>query len=94
VIEELNGTIKAGFESPNVTGQVFGYYQAARGALPAMAGRFTYIPVWNEEVFEASFRASVAIPLYKIIYRNLVFILNLPLREIIKLTIGKKERRP
>lgn len=94
VIEELNGTVKAGFDSPNLTGQVYGYYQAAVGVLPAMAGRLRYIPVWDEEIFEASLKVSVAIPLYKIFYRTIILFIKLPLREIIKLTIGKKERRP
>ena len=94
IVEELSGTIKAGFDSPCLTGQIFGYYQAVVGAVPSMAGRVIYIPVWDEELFEVSFKASVAIPLYKIVYRTMILIIKLPLREIIKLAIGKKERRP
>ncbi len=94
VVEEMKGEIKAGFESPYLTGQVFGYYQAVIGAVPSMTNRLIYVPVWDEELFEASFKASVAIPFYKIVYRTFILIVKLPLRDIIKLTIGKKERRP
>ena len=92
IIEEMNGKIEAGFDSPDITGKVFGYYQAAYHAVPAVAGRISYIPVWDETRFNAQMQLSVAIPLYKIIWRTIILIFSLPLRDIIKLTIGKKER--
>lgn len=92
VVEELDGDIKAGFESPDLTGRIFGYYQAAYYAVPAVVGRINYQPVWNETAFEAKMKASVAIPMYKIVYRSIILIFSLPLRDIIKVTIGRKER--
>ncbi|KAA3632891.1 MAG: hypothetical protein DWP97_10235 [Calditrichaeota bacterium] len=92
IIEEMNGKIEAGFDSPDITGKVFGFYQAAYHAVPAVAGRIHYVPVWDETRFNAQMQLSVAIPLYKIIWRTIVLIFSLPLRDIIKLTIGKKER--
>ena len=40
VIEQAEGEIEGGFDSPDLTGQAFGFYQAALGAVPALAGRF------------------------------------------------------
>jgi len=92
IIEELNGQIKAGFDSPDRTGQVYGYYQAVAGAVPAIGRNLEYVPIWDEATFSGTARGSVALPLYKLVYRTIILIINLPLREIIKLTIGYKER--
>lgn len=92
VIEELEGEIHAGFDSPDITGTVFGYYQAAFAAVPSVVGRLKYYPDWTDASFNANLRASVAIPLYKILYRSIILFFSLPLRDIIKITIGRKER--
>lgn len=34
VVEELDGEIKAGFESPHITGHIYGYYQAVSAIVP------------------------------------------------------------
>ncbi|MEW6411971.1 MAG: hypothetical protein AB1483_05790 [Candidatus Zixiibacteriota bacterium] len=91
IIEQLEGEIEAGFDTPDVTGTVFGYYQAALGAVPAIAGRFRYIPRWDQQYFGGSVRLSLAIPVYRIALRTIVFIYKLPLRDLIKLAIGKKK---
>ena len=90
-IEELEGKIEAGFESPDLTGRAFGYYQAALAAVPPIAGRFTYVPDWCGSSFGGSLRLAVALPLYKLVYRMILLIVRLPLRELIKLAIGKKK---
>ncbi len=92
IVEELEGQVTAGFDSPDITGQFFGYYQAAYYAVPSVVGRVQYQPNWMEASFDANLRASVAIPLYKIIYRSIILFISLPLRDIIKITIGRKER--
>ena len=92
IVEELNGKIEAGFDSPDTTGRVFGYYQAVAGAVPAIGRHLEYIPNWTEATFGGSARGSVALPLYKLVFRTIILLINLPLREIIKLTIGYKER--
>ncbi|MFQ5452588.1 MAG: hypothetical protein ACE5D6_00170 [Candidatus Zixiibacteriota bacterium] len=91
IVEELEGEVEAGFESPDITGTVFGYYQAALAAAPAVMGRIHYIPNWDKATFDASFRAAIAIPLYKIIFGTIILIIKLPLRDLIKLAIGKKK---
>ena len=64
---------------------------AALGAVPAIAGRFRYIPRWDQQYFGGSVRLSLAIPVYRIALRTIVFIYKLPLRDLIKLAIGKKK---
>ena len=88
-LEEFNGEITGGFEQPHLTGQTYGYYQALLGAVPALAGRFNYYPVWNEAYLMVALRVSVVLPLYKLLYRTIVLMIRLPLRKIIKLAIGR-----
>jgi len=91
IIEKLEGEIEAGFETPDITGQAYGYYQAAVGAVPGIAGRFKYIPDWQGPSFSGAARVSVAIPLYRVFIRTTVLIFKLPLRDLIKLAIGTKK---
>ncbi len=90
-VEEFQGQIEAGFESPDNTGLLFGYYQAALNAVPSVVGRVTYTPVWDEASFAGSVRGSFALPIYRIIFQTFKLAVSLPLRDIIKLAIGKKE---
>ena len=92
IIEELQGEVSGGFDSPDKTGQLFGYYQAVYSAVPSVVGRLQYYPNWTEASFDANLKASVAIPLYKIVYRSIILFFSLPLRDILKITIGRKER--
>jgi hypothetical protein len=89
-VEEAQGEIEAGFDEPDITGRVFGYYQAALGMVPSVVGRVAFVPDWTGASFSASMRLSLALPLYKLIWRTLVLIARLPLRELVKLAIGKK----
>ena len=91
IVEELEGEINGGFDEVDLTGMVYGYYQAATGAIPALGGRFRFIPDWEGASFKSSFQASIAIPLYKIVFKSVGLIFRLPLREIIKLAIGTKK---
>ncbi|MCK4632411.1 MAG: hypothetical protein KAT79_04020 [candidate division Zixibacteria bacterium] len=91
VIEELEGEIEAGFDSPDLTGRAFGYYQAALATVPGVAGRFAYVPDWSGASFGGSLRLAIALPLYKLVFRMIILIVRLPLRELIKLAIGKKK---
>jgi hypothetical protein len=90
-VEQLEGRIRAGFEEPDQTGLAFGYYQAALGAVPGVVGRVAFVPVWTEASFEGEFRASVALPVYRLVFRSIQYVYRLPLRRIIKLAIGTKE---
>ena len=90
IVEELDGELTAGFTSPHITGHVYGYYQAVAGIVPNLNERFTFSPVWDDSTFDGRLRASVSLPLYKLIYRFMIFIISLPLRKIITFIIGKK----
>lgn len=90
-VEELHGEIVAGFDSPDATGQAFGYYQAALAMAPSVVGRVQFRPDWTGQSFGGSARVALAIPLYRIILRTIVLIFKLPLRKLIKLAIGKKK---
>ncbi|RKX18846.1 MAG: hypothetical protein DRP35_08625 [Candidatus Zixiibacteriota bacterium] len=91
IVEEFSGQVKAGFDSPDNTGLLFGYYQAALNAVPSVIGRVTYTPVWDEASFNGSVRGSFALPMYKIIFQTIKLAVSLPLRDIMKLAIGRKE---
>lgn len=91
-IEELEGCVEAGFEEPHLTGMMFGYYQAALAAVPNVVGRVQFTPVWTGASFSGSAKVAVALPLYKFAGRTAQLLWRLPLREIIKLAIGKKEK--
>ncbi len=90
IIEHLEAEIKGGFAAPDLTGQAFGYYQAALAAAPAVVGRVRFTPDWTGPSLSGSARVSVALPLYLLLYRSLVLVAGLPLRQIVKLAIGKK----
>lgn len=89
--EELSGNIKGGFESPDLTGQTYGYYHALVGAVPAFSGRLNYTPDWEGSSFQADLKASLVMPLYSVVGRTIQLAYRLPLRKIINLAIGKKK---
>lgn len=91
VVEELEGRVQAGFDSPDLTGAVFGYYQAALAAMPGVVGRLRYVPDWIGPSFTGAGRVSVAIPVYKLLLRTMVLTYRLPLRDLLKLAIRKKK---
>ena len=91
VVEELEGQVEGGFDSPHLTGAVFGYYQAALAAVPGVVGRVQFIPDWIGPSFNGAARVSVAIPVYKLLLRTIVLTYRLPLRDLLKLAIGKKK---
>lgn len=90
-IEEFDGQINAGFGPPHITGAAFGFYQATLAGIPAIAGRFKYIPDWNGLSFQGQLRLSVSIPLYRLLFKTMIMLWQLPLRELLKLAIGTKK---
>lgn len=90
VVEELEAEIEGGFEAVDLTGQVFGYYQAALAAAPGVMGRVRYTPDWTGASFDGKARVAVALPLYRLVMCTLTLIYQLPLRRLVKLAIGKK----
>jgi len=90
-IEELEGEIEAGFDTPDITGQVYGYYQAALATVPSIGKRFRFTPDFSGPSFDGAARVALAIPLYRIILRTAALLFRLPLRKIIKLAIGRKK---
>lgn len=91
VVEEMEGKIEGGFDSIDLTGQAYGYYQAVCGAVPSISQRLIFIPHWEENYLKAEVKGAVALPLYVLCYRTAILIFSLPLRKIIKFTIGKKK---
>ena len=90
IVERAEAEIEAGFEHPQHTGQLFGYYQAVVGAVPAL-GRVQYIPVWSGRSFGGSADFSVAWPMYRLLWQTTVLLFRLPVMKIVKLAIGSKE---
>jgi len=90
-IEQLEGDVEAGFETPDVTGQVYGYYQAAVASVPSIGRRLSFTPDFTGPSFDGSARVALAIPLYRILLRTVALLFRLPLRKIIKLAIGRKK---
>lgn len=93
IIEEFGAEVKVGLPDPYLTGIAFGYYQAAVGAVPFLGRHFKFTPDWNEVSITGGLKTTVSIPLYKIIYRTTVLVFGLPLRKLVKLAIGRKDRK-
>jgi hypothetical protein len=90
VIEECKGKIEAGFESPDLTGAAYGFYQAALAGAPGAMGRFQFAPDFTGRSFRGELRLAAALPLYRLAYRTIALIAHLPLRDLTKLAIGQK----
>jgi len=58
---------------------------------PQTVGRLNFTPDWYGRSFSGSFRLAVTLPFYKFIYITLKLMIRLPLRDLIKLAIGKKK---
>lgn len=91
VLEQFEADIEAGFDEPHLTGQIFGYYQAAAAALPGVAGRIHFVPVWTGASFRGAVRLSVALPLYALVWRTLRLMWRLPITRLILAAIHKKK---
>lgn len=90
-LEEFQARVEGGFDSPDLTGQAYGYYCALAGALPTSAGRVQFVPDWTGASLSGSARVSIAIPLYLLIYRTVRFLLRLPIKTIIRMARLKNE---
>lgn len=91
IVEEAEGRIEGGFDRPDLTGQVYGYYHAALAVVPGLAGRFSYVPVWTEASFDGSVRLAVAWPVYRLLYRTGKWMIKINVLKLIRMTIGTKE---
>jgi hypothetical protein len=90
-VEEADGELTAGFDSPDYTGMAYGYYFALAGAVPAVGKNLTFNPDWNGASVKGAIRLSFALPVYKLTYRLAILLIGLPLRDLIKLAIGTKK---
>ena len=90
MVEQAEAEIEAGFEQPHLTGQLFGYYQAVLGAVPAL-GRVQYTPVWSGRAFSGSANLRIAWPVYRLAWETTLLLFRLPVMKIVKLAIGSKE---
>jgi len=89
-VEEARGQITAGFESPDLTGQLFGYYQAVAAVAPKVR-YIEYTPVWHQRYFSGSVRFAVGLPVYRLVGETLLLFWRLPITRIVKLAIGKRK---
>jgi len=91
IVEEAEADIEAGFDTPDVTGQAFGYYQAALAAAPGLFGRVSFTPNWTGRTFSGSARLSLAWPVYRLLWQTTLLLWRLPKRKIYRLAIGEKK---
>jgi hypothetical protein len=91
IVEQAEAEIEAGFDTPDVTGQVFGFYQAALATVPTLFTRISFMPNWTGRSFSGSARLSLAWPVYRLLWQTILLIWRLPKREIWKLVIGEKK---
>ncbi|PWB71058.1 hypothetical protein C3F09_08355 [candidate division GN15 bacterium] len=91
IVEEAEAEVRGGFESPHLTGEVYGYYHALIGAVPSLAPRLRFEPDWTGQSFSGTARLSLAMPVYALLYRTLVLIFRLPLFRIQRLVREQKK---
>jgi hypothetical protein len=90
-LEEFQAQVEGGFDSPDLTGQAYGYWCALAGALPSTAGRVVFVPDWTGASLTGSARVSIAIPLYLLVYRTVRLLLKLPMKSIIRMARQKNK---
>ncbi|MFZ1683561.1 MAG: hypothetical protein WAU88_05450 [Candidatus Zixiibacteriota bacterium] len=88
IVEEAQGELSVGFDSPDVTGKAFGYYHAVAWAAPSLANRISITPVFTEKVMTGKARVTLALPVYVLVYRTGRLIANMPIRKIIRYSRG------
>ena len=88
IVEQAEAEVRAGFDSPHLTGQVYGYYFALIGAIPSLENRLNFYPDWLGASFAGSARLSLAMPLYALFYYTFVFIIRLPIITVIRIYRG------
>ncbi|MDX9856577.1 MAG: hypothetical protein RBT76_02180 [candidate division Zixibacteria bacterium] len=91
ILEQLEGKVEAGFDEPHLTGEVFGYYQAALGVFPALAGHVQFVPVWTGASFRGAIRVTVALPLYALVWRTVRLMWRLPITRLVAFSIHLKK---
>jgi len=91
IVEQADGEVVAGFESPHLTGQIYGCYQAALAIAPSVVGRIGFVPVWTGPTFDGSFRLAVAWPVYRLGWRAIKLVVRLPIRTIVRMAISSRE---
>ena len=89
-IEQCEGELRGGFGSPDLTGQMFGFYLALASAIPG-GSRFRFVPLWYASPFTGQIQVAVAMPLYALIYRFCVLMIQLPKRALLRTALHKKK---
>ncbi len=89
----LKAEIAGGAAEPDVTGELYGAYQALRYVLPS-AVSVSYSPDFTAEKFSGRVEVGLAFRLSRILRETLVFVFRLPIIKLIrlyrKLRIGGK----
>ncbi len=80
----LKAEIAGGASEPDITGELYGAYQALRFALPG-AVSVSYSPDFTAEKFSGRVEIGLAFRISRILRETLVFIFRLPVIKLIKL---------
>jgi hypothetical protein len=88
IVEEAQGELSIGFDSPDVTGKAFGYYHAIAWAAPTLANRISITPVFTEKIVTGKARVTLALPVYVLVYRLGKLFVQMPIRKIIRYSRG------
>ncbi|MEW5797274.1 MAG: hypothetical protein AB1772_13080, partial [Candidatus Zixiibacteriota bacterium] len=80
VVEQAECEIRGGFANPALTGQVYGFYQAALATAPGFFRRVNFNPDWTVPTMSGTVRVTVAWPVYRLVWETAVLLTRLPLR--------------
>jgi hypothetical protein len=80
----LRAEIAGGATTPDVTGELYGAYQAIKPVLPGSIS-IIFNPDFNAERFSGTVEAGFVIRIFRLLWETLILILRLPIIKLIKL---------
>jgi hypothetical protein len=80
----LRADIGGGAEYPDVTGELYGAYQALRPVLPGSIS-IIYNPDFAAEKFSGTVEVGLVIRIFRLLWETLIFVFRLPIIRMIKL---------
>jgi hypothetical protein len=89
IVEEAEGELTFGFDSPDTTGKLFGYYHAVAFAMPGLTKRLNIIPDFSGKVATGRAKVTLALPMWVLAYRIGRLITQVPIRKIIRYSRGE-----
>jgi hypothetical protein len=89
IVEEAEGELTLGFDSPDTTGKMFGYYHAVAFAMPGLTNRLNIMPDFSGKVATGRAKVTLALPMWVLVYRTGRLITQVPIRKIIRYSRGE-----